>query len=82
MTVLVESGKVMPNVCFRQVPDQVENGDYLYGAIHTPADLIENLRMKGIPLSIFEMDVNHYEAFLRERRKLMAEKIKEYYQEL
>ena len=32
-----------------------------------------------IPTNITEMDYSHYDEFLATRRKLMAEKIREYY---
>jgi hypothetical protein len=35
--------------------------------------------MNCIPESIFNMDIEDYETFLGERRKLIAEKIREYY---
>jgi hypothetical protein len=34
---------------------------------------------KGLPESIFTMTLDHYEEFLKERRKLMAQKMREYY---
>lgn len=78
----IKVGDAAPNVYFSKVLEQVDNGDYIYGAIHSREALAENLRMNCIPLSIMDMHIDHYEGFLAERRLLMAEKIKEYYQAL
>lgn len=78
----IKVGDAAPNVYFNRVLEQVDNGDYLYGAIHSREALGENLDMHCIPDSIFDMDVNHYADFLAERRVLMAEKIRRYYQSL
>lgn len=78
----IKVGDAAPNVYFSKVLEQVDNGDYIYGAIHSREALAENLRMNCIPLSIMNMHIDHYEDFLAERRQLMAEKIKGYYQAL
>ena len=41
--------------------------------------LKENLKANSIPESIFDGTVDNYDLFLKERRKLMAEKIRDYY---
>ena len=38
-----------------------------------------NLGENCIPLEVFNMNINNYNEFLELRRRLMAEKIKEYY---
>jgi len=49
----------------------------------TKEALDKNLEDNCIPLDIINWDYNDYiEKFLPERRKLMAEKIKNYYQNL
>ena len=46
-------------------------------------DLLEsNMAMNCIPKDIFNMDSKSYSRFLQERRTLMAQKIKEYYNSL
>lgn len=75
----IKVGDAAPNIYFRKVLEQVGNGSYGYGAINTVDQLEKNLRMNCIPLSIFDMDIEHYDEFLEKRRILMAEKIREYY---
>lgn len=41
--------------------------------------LHENLKSNCIPESIVTMTINNYDEFLKERRKLMAQKMREYY---
>ena len=41
-----------------------------------------NLRMNCIPESVKNMDFNNYSEFLEERKKLIALKIKTYYENL
>jgi len=71
-----------PNIYFNELKKQCETGQMKYGGISNLGDLKENLRMNCIPKSIFEIDINQYEDFLEQRRKLIAIKIKEYYQSL
>jgi hypothetical protein len=53
-----------------------------YGAINTLEELMQNLKTHCIPESIFESGVDGYDNFLIERRKLMVEKMKKYYNTL
>ena len=57
----------------------VKSGEIAITVIH---DLHENLKENCIPQSIFTMTIEDYDEFLVERRKLMAEKIKNYYYSL
>jgi len=50
-----------------------------YGAISEMDALKENLQMNCIPETIFEMKLDDYEEFLKQRRVLMAEKMRLYY---
>lgn len=75
----IKVGDAAPKIYFKKVLEQVGNGEYLYGAIHTEDELVENLRMNCIPLGIFDMTIDHYDDFLEKRRMLMAEKIRGYY---
>lgn len=75
----IKVGKKSPNVYFKEIREQVENGSTKYGGIVDEKSLNKNLRANCIPLKIFDMDVDSYEYFLQMRRKLMAEKIHKYY---
>lgn len=58
---------------------QCEDGNAIYGAITDIETLKENLVMNCLPESIEEYDFANYENFLKQRRQLMAQKMKDYY---
>lgn len=62
--------------------EQCQGGKLKYGGITDVDDLNANLRANCIPESIFTMTHDDYDAFLLERRKLMARKIRQYYEGL
>ena len=71
-----------PNTYFSKVFKQCETGIPVYGNITDKALLIKNLQQNCIPETILQMEHTNYEEFLTERRKLMAQKIKNYYYSL
>ncbi len=62
--------------------EQCKTKEPVYGGIVDDEQLRENLRQNCIPEGFENMDVSDYETFLEKRRKLMAEKIREYYYSL
>lgn len=63
--------------------EQQINGEKLsIGEINNWDELKENLKMNCIPESIFEMKAEDYSHFLEERRRLIVEKIRNYYNKL
>jgi hypothetical protein len=72
-------GAKSPDVYFRQLKDQCAGGKMKYGAIDSWEELQQNLKTHCIPELIFESNIDGYDAFLSERRGLMAEKIRAYY---
>lgn len=78
----IKIGKKTPKEYMSEVTRQISGGKLTYGGISNEADLKENLRQSCIPDGFEKMDVGDYERFLAERRKLMANKIKEYYYSL
>ncbi|MFA6016792.1 MAG: DUF262 domain-containing protein [Patescibacteria group bacterium] len=68
-----------PKDYLKTILNQVNNGQMQIGAITDEKSFKENLKQNCIPESILEADFEQYEIFLKERRKLMANKIKEYY---
>lgn len=72
-------GNKAPDAYFAEVLEQCHGGDLKYGGISSLDELHGNLAANCIPESIFTMTVDHYDEFLRERRKLMAHKMREYY---
>lgn len=71
-----------PSIYFNEVKNQCQTGITKYGGITSEFELIENLRQNCVPESVFEMDASNYDEFLAERRALMAQKIRKYYESL
>jgi hypothetical protein len=72
-------GNKAPDAYFSEVLEQCHGGALKYGGISSLDELHENLKSNCVPESIFTMTLDHYEEFLKERRRLMAQKMKEYY---
>ena len=68
-----------PNIYFKEAVEQCKQGQALYGNITDINILQENIQKNCIPSDIINMDHSHYLEFLTARRKMMAEKIKNYY---
>ncbi len=81
-TTNIAIGNKAPKDYFETVFNQCDTGDIKYGNIHDEQILKDNLKSNCIPENIKTMDANDYEQFLVERRKLMADKIKNYYYSL
>lgn len=75
-------GNKAPNEYFKTVFEQCESKVPKYGNISDISILKDNLAANCIPEDIQNMDASHYDQFLLNRRKLMAQKIKHYYQSL
>lgn len=78
----IQVGKKSPGTYFDMLRKQIGSGQFHYGAITTPDELRENMRMNCIPEMFMDAEFGDYELFLKERRKLMAEKIRKYYEGL
>lgn len=81
-TTNIAIGNKPPCEYFGTVFNQCDTKINVYGNINEKEKLLENLAANSIPENIVTMDYKHYEEFLLERRKLMANKIKEYYYSL
>ncbi|MBN1638687.1 MAG: DUF262 domain-containing protein [Ignavibacteriales bacterium] len=75
-------GNKSPKEYFKIVFEQCNNKECKLGNITDINILKDNLKTNCIPDNIVEVEVNLYEGFLFERRKLMANKIKDYYNSL
>jgi hypothetical protein len=71
-----------PKEYMGKIKEQVNGGQIKIGEIDNWEDLKENLKMNCIPDTIFDMESDNYNIFLEERRKLMVEKIRHYYNRL
>lgn len=78
----ISIGAKPPKIYFAELQEQCSGGKKKYGAITDMDALQENLRQHSIPEGIFGELADDYNAFLEERRKLMAQKIKAYFQTL
>lgn len=75
-------GNKEPSIYFAQVIEQANGGAKKYGNITNPDELRENFCMNCIPEGIEHMTVADYPGFLAQRRQLMAQKIKTYFEGL
>ncbi|MCA0362696.1 MAG: DUF262 domain-containing protein [Bacteroidetes bacterium] len=78
----IKIGNKSPQDYFKIIREQMSLASLLITGITTEDQLLENMRMNCIPIQIESMTIDNYSDFLAERRKLMANKIKEYYRQL
>lgn len=71
-----------PNAYMLEVMNQCTTGNATIGSIVDKELLKENLRINCIPEGFENMTVENFDQFLKQRRILMAKKIKEYYYSL
>lgn len=72
-------GAKAPEVYFAELAEQCNGGAKKYGGITNRTGLLENFRMNCIPESMLDGEIKDFTAFLEERRKLMALKIKTWF---
>lgn len=75
-------GDKSPERYFNELAEQCGGGKREYGGITDLADLRANLRMSCIPESFLDGEIPEYSDFLEDRRKLMALKIKTWFEAL
>lgn len=75
----IKIGQTAPASYMAAVLDQCETGTARYGAIVRLADLRANLQANCLPDELQAYQPENFDAFLTERRRLMAQKIKRYY---
>ncbi|MBR4598573.1 MAG: hypothetical protein IKO39_00800, partial [Treponema sp.] len=75
-------GKDEPCKYFTKVFEQCKTGEYHIGNLKSEEAIKKNLAYNCIPIEIKNWTFKDYEKFLTERRKLMAEKIRAYYEKL
>ncbi|MCO6481310.1 MAG: DUF262 domain-containing protein [Flavobacteriales bacterium] len=78
----IKVGNKPPKEYFAIIREQIASNGRLVSGIDSEEELLKNLEANCVPASIMEMEVNDYNDFLMERRKLMAQKIKRYYRSL
>ncbi|CAN5907223.1 DUF262 domain-containing protein [soil metagenome] len=75
-------GDKPPERYFKELAEQCDGGKKKYGGITDEADLRANLRMSCLPESLLDGEIPDYDDFLEGRRKLMALKIKTWFEAL
>jgi len=75
----IKVGNKSPQDYFKVVYNQLLEGNKVLSGITTEEELQANLASNCIPAQMGEMTVENYTEFLTQRRKLMAEKMREYY---
>lgn len=71
-----------PCIYMKNILNQCESKVLQYGSIVDKEILKDNLRQNCVPEGFENMDITDYSEFLAKRRKLMANKIREYYESL
>lgn len=75
-------GEKSPGEYFSQARAAIIEGKPYFGDISDEETLISNLKANCIPEGVFHMSAKDYETFLAERRTLMAQKIRQYFESL
>ncbi len=75
-------GDKPPAVYFKEIAEQVNGGPKRYGGITDPEILRQNFEENCLPGSLLNGQVPDYETFLAERRRLMALRIKRWFEVL
>ena len=75
----IKVGNKPPEEYFKKVLNEIENQSNSLSGIANMVELENNLRVNCIPSEIINMKIDNYEHFLNARRRLMADKMKEYY---
>ncbi len=75
-------GDKAPDVYFAELVEQCNGGAKKYGGIASQAEMRANLAMSCLPEAMLDGKIPSYDDFLTERRKLMALKIKHWFETL
>lgn len=75
----IKVGNKPPKEYFDLILSQMNQDNRLVSGLSTHQELLDNLKANCVPEEIMTMTIDNYNDFLVMRRKLMAQKIKEYY---
>ena len=75
-------GDTPPEIYFAELAEQVNGGKRRYGGIVDRTELEENLAQNCLPMSMLDGEIPRYGQFLATRRKLMALRIKAWFEAL
>ena len=71
-----------PKTYFKELAEQCAGGSKKYGGITKRKEMEENFLMSCLPVELLDGGFTDYDEFLKERRKLMAQKIKTWFNSL
>jgi len=71
-----------PEIYFARLAEQIAGGPKKYGGIVDRAEMEKNFAQNCVPLSLLDGENPDYDDFLAERRKLMARRIKTWFEKL
>lgn len=75
-------GDKAPEAYFKELAEQCNGGKKRYGGITSEKEMKANLDVSCIPQAMLAGEIPDYDDFLTQRRKLMAQKIKTYFEAL
>lgn len=75
-------GDKAPEIYFKELAEQCDGGVKKYGGITDRAEMIDNLRINCLPESMIDGAIPSFDSFLDQRRKMMALRIKAYFEGL
>lgn len=75
----IKIGNKPPKDYFGIIKNQIENKSKQMTGITSEKELLDNLKMNCVPNEIMNMNTEDYSDFLALRRKLMSEKMRDYY---
>ena len=75
-------GDKAPEMYFVELAKQCDGGKKKYGGITKDAEMRANFRMNCLPETLLDGKIPSYDEFLDNRRKLMSQKIKTYFESL
>lgn len=72
-------GDMAPEIYFAELAKQVSGGPLKYGGITDEAELRANFRANCLPETLLEGQIPDYDTFLETRRRLMAQKLQDWF---
>lgn len=75
-------GEKSPDQYFGELAEQVAGGKKRYGNIVNRDEMLANFRMNCLPASLLDGEIPAYEDILEQRRRLMAQKIRAWFEAL
>jgi hypothetical protein len=71
-----------PEIYFKELADQCNGGPKKYGSITDINEMRKNFRLNCIPESMLDGDIPSYPEFLKTRRRLMAARLRTWFNSL